>query len=398
MMGRRLSRCALLLVVALAAAGCDFTGINSMSLPLTAGGDSDDLRVTVMMRNVTNLVPNSDVRYGEVIVGSVRKIEFDNWKAKLTIGLSADAKIPAAVRAKVAQKSLLGAEYLELSAPAGSKGSTGPLLVDGAVIDLDRTGRYPETEEVLAAAALLLNGGGLPQVQTIAHELNAAMTGRTGDIKSLVAELTRFTAALDEQRNEIVGAMDSLDRLSRGIVKERDGIARALGQLPKGIDALRAERHQLVNALQSLESLSGVSHRVLSRTEDGLVDNLDNLTPLTRQIADHADNLANSVDGITYPFPIRAINNAFFGDYINFFARFHLDLRDFAQRHTDGTSLESLISVLFGIPPTATGQQDPLSLPDLSNQLPIGANNQNPGADAGVLLDGLLGGLLGGKR
>lgn len=398
MIGRRLSRFVLLLTLAVTATGCDFTGINSMPLPLTAGGDSDDLRVTVMMRNVTNLVPNSDVRYGEVIVGSVRTIEFDDWNAKLTIGLSADAKIPADVRAKVAQKSLLGAEYLELSSPGGSVGASVPLLADGAVIDLDRTGRYPETEEVLAAAALLLNGGGLPQVQTIAHELNAAMTGRTGDVRSLVTELTDFTAALDGQREEIVGAMESLDRLSSGIVKERAGISRALSELPRGIDALRAERHQLVDALQSLEALSAVSHRVLSRTEDGLVDNLDNLTPLTRQLADHADSLANSIDGVTYPFPIRAINGGFFGDYINFFARFHLDLRDFAERFTDGTSLESLFSVLFGIPPTATGQQDPLDLPPLSNQLPNGSNGHNPAADPGVLLDGLVGGLLGEKR
>ncbi len=41
-------------------------------------------------------------------------------------------------------------------------------LSNGDVIGLDRTGRNPEVEEVFGALALLLNGGGVGQLKTIA--------------------------------------------------------------------------------------------------------------------------------------------------------------------------------------------------------------------------------------
>ena len=83
--------------------------------------------------------------------------------------------MPANVHAAVGQKSLLGAEYIQLSPP--STGANGRLRKD-AVIPLSRTNHYPGTEEVLAAVSLLLNNGGLSQLRTITTELDKALNGR----------------------------------------------------------------------------------------------------------------------------------------------------------------------------------------------------------------------------
>lgn len=391
--------------------GCEFTGINDIPMPLSKGSGDDALQITVELENATNLVPNSEVRYDEVVVGSVRRIEFDDWTAKLTVGIEHDARIPADVEAKVAQKSLLGAEYLELSSPGRPSGD---LLVDGAVIGLDRSGRYPETEEVLSAAALLLNNGGLPQLRTIAHELNQALNGHTDDVRSLVRQVAVFTRELDGQREQIAGALEALDSLSATVAGQRDAIGRALERLPKGIAALTHERKSFTRALSSLDRFSRVADRVFNRNEDGLVANLRNLRPVTKQLADHADELVETVDAISFPFPIRSINKAFFGDYINFFAELNIDLEKTAGYWTGGTALEDLVSTLLGVPPTSTGADDPLSsLPEEGPGPADQPDHRSGGDDArrtsdvrpgsptddvppSSLMDGLLGGVMGG--
>ena len=60
------------------------------------------------------------------------------------------------------------------AAPATSRSAT------ATSIPLERTGRNPEVEEVLGALSLLLNGGGVAQLKTIASELNMALDGPRG--------------------------------------------------------------------------------------------------------------------------------------------------------------------------------------------------------------------------
>jgi len=93
---------------------------------------------------VSNLVPNAEVKVNDVTVGSVVASEATDWHAHLTVALDGVTRLPANATARVGQKSLLGAEYLELSAPTDQP----PIgqLRDGDAIPLSRTGKYPETE------------------------------------------------------------------------------------------------------------------------------------------------------------------------------------------------------------------------------------------------------------
>ena len=410
-------RVATLAAATLLLSGCSFTGLNSLPLPFGKGGGDDDLRVTVQLANAANLVPNSEVRYQDVVVGSVRKIEFNRWHAKLTLGIERSAHIPGDVDAKVAQKSLLGAEYVQLSAPSAEP--TGALLHTGAVIGFGRTGRYPETEEVLSAAALLLDNGGLGQVHTISHELNQALSGRTGDVRSLVHQVSLFTGRLDKQRDQITGALKGLDRLSRAVNAQRPTLDRALRQLPRGIRTLASERTDLVAALNSLNDLSNVAHQVISETKGRLVQNLDNLRPVTKQLADHAASLAKTINMLTFPFPVKAVDKSFYGDYINFFAKLNLNLTQTAKYWTGGTPMGTVLSALLGVPPTAAGTSDVMSQlkdilrsgPTTSKGLPRqplpqglsgdgesrhGTKAKGNQSSSALTMDGLVGGVMGG--
>jgi phospholipid/cholesterol/gamma-HCH transport system substrate-binding protein len=391
--------------------GCGWTGLNSVSLPFTKGRGADDLTITVQLANAANLVPNSEVKYDEVTIGSVRKIELKDWTATLTVGIEKGNQIPADVTAKVAQKSLLGAEYLALADPAPSAAARGPFLQSGDVIGLAHTGRYPETEEVLSAASMLLNGGGLAQVRTITHELNTALTGRTQDVKSFMTTVGTFTGRLDRQRDNIAATLTQLDRLSRDVVHDRSKVENALTQLPQGFRLLESERAQLVRTLQPLDSFGRVAQQVIGSTKVGLQRNLANLRPTTRALAEHGKELAASADALSYPFNTRAANRVIFGDYINLITTIEVSAGDLTRDWLGGTPLDGLFTGFVAGTPTGTAAQatDPLSvdplaglpsLPDVGgvtggtpHQQTSGGTTPDSSSVVQDLVDGTLGGL-----
>ena len=169
--------------------GCDF---DVYSLPLPGGTDvgDDPITVTVQFEDVLDLVPKSTVKVNDVSVGQVRTIELEGYDAKVTLELRNDTELPDNTVAEIRQTSLLGEKFVSLAAPeSGAEGTLG----DGEVIPLERTGRNPEVEEVLGALSLMLNGGGVAQLKTITQELNKAVTGREGNVRSVLTQIDTFT-------------------------------------------------------------------------------------------------------------------------------------------------------------------------------------------------------------
>ncbi|MEJ7635502.1 MCE family protein [Aeromicrobium sp.] len=344
----------------LAVSGCGFTGVNSIPLPLSKGGGSDATTVTIYLADAANLVANSEVRFDEVVVGSVRSIVFDGWKAKLTVGLESDARVPADATAKIGQKSLLGAEYLELSAPSNADEA---FLAKGDVIDLDRTGRYPETEEVLAGAAMLLNNGGLPQVRTITRELNNTLGGREDVVRSYVSELRTFVRTLDDQRENIIATLAELDAFAKTVSKRSDIVDQALVDLPDGVRTLAAEREDLVAALRAIGKLGDTTHRVVTTVEEDLRANLRSLTPITKAVVDGGTSTGRAFNALTLPFSVSGANKIFRGDYANLFATFNLSVPELDRFFLGGTPLDGLFTGLLGSVPTGVidDAEDPLA-------------------------------------
>ncbi|MCW2830570.1 MAG: virulence factor Mce family protein [Aeromicrobium sp.] len=375
---RRLVTLLAVLAAVLLAGGCEFTGVNSRSLPLTKGGGGDDLRVTVTMENAVNLVPNSEVKVSEVTVGSVRKIEFDHktWTAKLTLGLEKGVRLPRNVRASIGQKSLLGAEYLSLEEPAEPSST---LLADGDVVGLDQTGRFPETEEVLSSLSLLLNGGGLGQVQTITRELNYALSGNETEVRSMIQGLDTFVGTLADQKKEIVAALDGLDNLAKGYAGDTQTIDRALRSVPAGVETLAAERAELTKTLAAVGKVGDITDQIVRDTREDLTANLDNLEQTVGGFADANDVLIDSLGSITWPFPVDAVLRGFAGDYINLFPTVDVSLGTIERDFLSGTPLDGIYSGLLEQIPGGSILGDSDLLTDPLNQSPgDGAGTSGP--------------------
>lgn len=108
--------------------GCQFSGLNSLNMPGTAGHGEGSYKITVELPDVATLPQNSPVMVDDVTVGSVSGIDAvqrpdGTFYAAVQLSLDKNVNLPANATAKVAQTSLLGSQHIELAAPVGEPGS-----------------------------------------------------------------------------------------------------------------------------------------------------------------------------------------------------------------------------------------------------------------------------------
>jgi phospholipid/cholesterol/gamma-HCH transport system substrate-binding protein len=326
----------LVCVGAVTLSGCDFS---VYSLPLPGGADlgSNPYTVKVDFRDVMDLVPQSAVKVDDVTVGKVDNVTLHGWTAQVTLQLKRSVKLPDNAVADIRQTSLLGEKFVSLAPPPGG-GSEGR-LGNGDVIPLSRSGRNPEVEEVLGALSLLLNGGGVAQLKTISTELNKALSGRESDVRSVLNQLNTFMGQVDSNKDQIVTALKSLNRLSISLRKQKGTIALALDQLPQAVASINRQRDDLVRMLKGLSRLSAVGTRVIGQSKQATMDSLQALAPTLTKLSQAGSDLPKSLQVIlTYPFvdsvvgknPIQA-RNLHMGDYTNLSAQLDVDLTGQSQ-------------------------------------------------------------------
>lgn len=406
-----------LLVALLALSGCRFEGIDSMALPGGKGTGDDAVKVSVELPDVGTLTPNAQVKVDDIAVGTVTEIRAEEWHAVAELSLEPDVELPANAVAKVGINTLLGSAYVELAAPVGAEGKAEGSLRSGDRITLDRGHAYPSTEQVLSAASLALNGGGLEQLATITTELNKVLGGNDRAVADLLPRLDSFIGTLDGQKGEILAAVRDVARLSQRFAKERGTITSALDEIGPALEVLARNRPRLTTALTALTRLSEVATPLVGRVKDDLLADLQDLVPVLQAVKGAGRSAVSALGfALTFPFAPETVQNACRGDYCNL--GLTVDLTNAALLNgfirPDGTiglpglpGIPDLGKILGGLLPGVTGLLNGLKAGagTTSGTTKGTARGSGPGAgdsggasDLGDGLTELLGGILGGGR
>lgn len=365
------------LALALSASACEYNGASSLPLPGAVG--TDGYRISMTFTDATNLVVKETCRANDVVIGSVESIELDDdLNAVVVCRIKKDVSLPANVRATMRETSLLGERYVALDPPP-SEEPQGELAPDTAVAVSD-THVVPDVEVVFGALSQVLNGGGLASIETISRELATAFEG--ADLTGTLGQVRHLVGTLDDHRDEVVGALESLNRLAGQLSRQRSVIGEALDVVPDGLAALERQRPRLMETVRALSRLSGVALPLIRRSQATTVANLRDLAPILRDLAKEKRLLTDAIEGIiTFPFPTNSLATAQ-GDYAGMFATFSLDIDTLNHLLEDLAS--SGASLPTGAPATAPDGPSGPQLPGL------------PGLPALPGLPGLPGDLLGG--
>jgi len=407
-----MSRIATVAAALVAALGLSSCSVYDLPLPGGPSVGSNPITVHIMFRDVLDLVPQSTVKVDDVTVGKVTSIALKGYTADVTVKLPRNIDLPDNTRAEIRQTSLLGEKFVSLSKPSGPTGKLG----NGDVIGLDDTGRNPEVEEVFSALALLLNGGGVGQLKTIATELNTAFGGREESVRSIITQLSTFMGQLDANKESIVTALENVNRLSLELRRQDGTIKSALDDLPGAIKSVNSQRQDLVRMLQALSNLSSVGVRVIQASKESTINSLRNLAPVLEAFAKSGQDMPKALQVfLTYPFIDEAVGrdpqvarNLHMGDFTNLSVDLSLDLFNMPSIPglAPGVSLADILdtcskSPLAPICKTVENVLSPQALKPLCGAVPSlctgSAGNGGGGAPNSSGGGGLLSGASGGS-
>ncbi len=345
-------------------------------MPGTHGWGKGSYEVLVQLPDVTNLQPNSRVRVDDVNVGTVSSIARQGWHALVTVRLDGDVDLPANSTAKLAQTSLFGSLHIELSPPTDAPPQG--RLHNGSVVTLSNAATYPSTEQTLAALSLVLNGGGLGQVQDITAALSTAFAGREGDMRGLIDQLNEFSGRLDDQKDDIIAASESLNRLAGQFASQKPLLDRAIQLIPDALQVLSERRDELADAAAKFGQVSAITADTVDKTRDDLVAETATLGPVLSSLADAGPALTRSLSLFsTFPWPKENIDKWYRGDYANMTLILDLTLSRLDRNLFTGTRFEGDLTELemqwgrtIGQAPSPAANGNPLTVPYRFDQGP----------------------------
>lgn len=318
-----LCRAAVCAIVVSVSGGCAFQGLNSLPLPGTVGRDAGAVTYIVEIANVGTLEPNSPVLISDVTVGSVDKLDVDNWHATVEVSVEPDVVVPQNAVATIGQTSLLGSMHLALNPPLGEppRGRLAP----NATLPLNKSSTFPSTERTLSSLSTIVNGGGLGQLSDIIDESSAALSGREEQVRNLLTRLDEIAGVLADQREDVVVTLEELNDLSGTLSQSSDVIDAAIRKIPAALDVLVRERPRITAALDRLRTFSDTATGVINDTQDDLIRNLQNLEPVLHSVADLGPDLATVLAYLTtFPFTQNVIDRGMKGDFMNLFVTLDL--------------------------------------------------------------------------
>ncbi len=284
---RRLAAAAAVVLVGLIVAGTALIVRNAFFGPKT---------VTAYFTTATAVYPGDDVRVSGVKVGSIKSIQPQGTKAKLTLHVDRGVRIPAGAKAVIVAQNLVAARYVQLT-PAYRK--SGPVMADGAVIPIERTAVPVEWDEVKtqlmrlatelgpksgvsgtsvgrfidsAANALDGNGDKLRQTLTQLSGVGRILANGSGNIVDIIKNLQTFVTALRDSNTQIVQFNNRLATLT---------------------SVVNDSRSELDAALTNLSTAVGEVQRFIAKTRDQTSEQVARLADVTQNLVDHHMALEN---------------------------------------------------------------------------------------------------------
>lgn len=309
---------ALLVTGALTASGCSTT-LQDVPLPGT-GVSGDTITITADFEEALNLAQGATVKVNGVDSGKVQDVTVDGFRAQAEMLVRTEAELHEGATARLRYTTPLGELFVDVTNP-----DTGPPLEDGAHLTTRSTSTAPTVEDALSQASLLVNGGGLAQLQTVTDELNAALGGREDTVRSLLDRSTVFLTEANATTADIDRALRAFDSVAHTLDARRTTINRALREIRPAARVLRRNTDGLSHLLQEVEGFSSTANTTVRRTRAQLLSIIREVEPVLAELARNRDRFGLSLDQLVVLGD--TVGGLVPGDYLNIALDLHFDQR-----------------------------------------------------------------------
>lgn len=290
------------LALAFGALSACSTTLGDVPLPGT-GVSGDTIRIDAEFQEALNLAKGATVKVNGINSGKVQEVFVEDFHARAEMLVRSGAELRSGATARLRYTTPLGELFVDVTNPPD-----GALLVDGGLITLEDSSTAPTVEDALSQASLLVNGGGLGDLQTVTEELNTVLGGREDTARSLLERSRTFLVEANATTQDIDRALRSLVSVSTTLQRREWIINRAVREIEPAAVVLRRNTPGLTTLLEQVERFSGAAENTVIRTRKDLLQVLDQVTPVLAEFTsnraayplslDALITLANAVDGI----------------------------------------------------------------------------------------------------
>jgi len=266
-------------------------GPTMADLPLPGNGVSGDtITIKVRFDEALNLAQGAQVKVNGVSEGKVRSVTTQDFKAIATLEVRRSAHVRTDASARLRYTTPLGELFVDVTNPA-----EGPLVKDGGSLDPRRATTAPTVEDALSSASLLVNGGGLNQLQTVTDQLNAALGGREDTVRDLLVRANTFLDGADATTGDIDRALRALAAVSKIANQNRATIRAALRDIQPAAHVLREHTPDFTALLAKLAEFSGTANNVVGKTRAQILQMVREVSPVLQEFLDNTALLGPSL-------------------------------------------------------------------------------------------------------
>jgi phospholipid/cholesterol/gamma-HCH transport system substrate-binding protein len=200
---RRSTKVQLILFVVITLLGISYVSAEYVGLAKYVTGNKG-CTISADFPDSGGIFSNAEVTYRGVTVGKVGALHLipRGTRVDLKLDSCSSPHIPANVSATVANRSVVGEQYVDLEPPAGTKSDAGPYLSShSSPIPMSRNHIPTATQTLLVDLDRLFNSVPLDALRTTIGELGKSMAGRGADLGRLLDATDAFINAASRTDN-----------------------------------------------------------------------------------------------------------------------------------------------------------------------------------------------------
>jgi virulence factor Mce-like protein len=260
--------------------------------------DEGGTKVTAYFTKAVGLYPGSTVRVLGMEVGTVDDVEPQGATVRVDLTVDQGIPVPANAQAVVVAPSLVSDRYVQL-VPAYD---TGPTMVSGEVIPLNRTATPVELDDLYASLdklATALGPNGANKNGALSDVLNTAaanLDGNGQEIADTIKQLSAAATTLANSKGDLFATVDSLQKFTQTLAASDSQVRGFEDKLSDVTGYLAADRDDLGTALSDLTTALIKVQGFIKDNSTQLESNVHNLSGITQALVDQRAALAETLD------------------------------------------------------------------------------------------------------
>jgi phospholipid/cholesterol/gamma-HCH transport system substrate-binding protein len=284
---KRSTKVQLVLFVVITLLGVSYVGAEYVGLGSLFG--SSGCTVHADFTDSGGIFSNAEVTYRGVTVGRVGSLHLapDGVRVDLHLDDCAGAKIPASTAARVADRSVVGEQYVDLL-PSSRRG---PYLRAGDVIPASRTSIPTATQTLLTNIDRLVNSVDIADLQATIAELGVAFNDQGNNLAALLDATNTLVNASRANLPATVALIDQSAPVLTTQLDEGSALQSFVTNLDLLAGQLKASNGDITHLLDTGPADLGVLNRFIQDNRTDLAVVFANLVDIGNLLVRHKDGL-----------------------------------------------------------------------------------------------------------